>query len=225
VQPPNHGKQIFEAKSYHQTPSTLRVASNTKVNTAINHLKTISRLAERQRGRERSLDRLTQDRFLRSTGSLYFSTPELQVKRERNVRTMTTEDVQEEFLTSRMSHWIPAAAITFGGRNSDAGGMKVAEQEDRRNRAGKRIIHHVSCIRFYVRYSTLCCICTLFWNLILIRYSLRFNKSYVFRDSVSLRSFFALLAQNCVRCIAFTKRFQRARGVHSKVENFWHQFH
>jgi len=35
------------------------------------------------------------------------------------------------------------------------------------------------------------------------------NKSYI----MGLRSFFSLSA------------FRRARGVHSKVENFWHQFH
>lgn len=144
VQPPNHGKQIFEAKSYHQTPSTLRVTSHTRVITANNHLKTISRIAEREGEREITINRLTQDRFLWSTRSLCFSRPELQVKRGKNVRRMTTENLQEEFLTSRMSHWNPAAAITFGGRNSDAGGMKVAEQEDRRNRAGKRTIRHVS---------------------------------------------------------------------------------
>jgi hypothetical protein len=41
---------------------------------------------------------------------------------------------------------------------------------------------------------------------------------------VGLRLFYALLARNCVHCIAFTA-FRRARGVHSKVKDFWRQFH
>ena len=41
---------------------------------------------------------------------------------------------------------------------------------------------------------------------------------------MGLRSFIALLAQNCVRCIALTKRVLQARGVHSKVENFGADF-
>ena len=134
--------------------------------TAINHLKTISRIAEREEERGITLNRLTQNRFVCSTGSLCFSRPELQVKRGKNVRRMKTENVREEFLTSSMSHLIPAAAITFGGRNSDAGGMKVAEQEDRRNRAGKRTIRHVSYnLVLCVQYSVLRCSCTLFLKL------------------------------------------------------------
>ena len=42
---------------------------------------------------------------------------------------------------------------------------------------------------------------------------------------MGLRSFFALLVRKCMHCIALTKRFRRARGVHSKVKNFWRQFH
>jgi len=51
------------------------------------------------------------------------------------------------------------------------------------------------------------------------------NKKLRFRNSVGLRSFFTFLAQTCVHCIALTKRFWRARGVHSKVKNFGGQFH
>ena len=44
---------------------------------------------------------------------------------------------------------------------------------------------------------------------------------------MGLRLFFALLAQNCVHCIALSlslSAFMRARGVHSKVKNFWRRF-
>jgi hypothetical protein len=38
-------------------------------------------------------------------------------------------------------------------------------------------------------------------------YSLCFNTKLRFTKSAGLRSFFAFLAQNCVRCIVLTKRF------------------